>query len=234
MEKLIVETYAPSDQINRVIPAPVPALRAIPEWYKNIPRYTDEEYQNRDTYSVKACVPYLDAMTAGYMLTTWCDIEVIQAAYGDDPQPILRWDSELWPVELRPLSAATGLRRINGYSHWIFSWNMPWGFKTPPGYSSLITHPLNRPDLPFITFSGMTDTDSFAVPGAATFCVSLGFEGIIPKGTPYLQVIPIKRHEWEIQVNNDLREEQEGLRNKVRELDEGIYKKGHWTKKDYH
>jgi hypothetical protein len=233
MEKLIVEAYAPSNKINRVIPPPVPASKAIPESYKNIPRHSDTSDKTRNTFTVKACVPYLDAMTAGYMLTTWCDIEVIQVKVGNDPQPGLRWDSELWPAEDRPLSAATGLQRMNGYSHWVYSWNMPWGIKTPEGYSALVTHPLNRPDLPFITFSGLVDSDVFAVPGSAPFCISMGFEGIIPKGTPYLQVIPIKRHDWEIQVNNDLREEQEPLRAEARDAEGGIYRAKHWTKKDY-
>jgi hypothetical protein len=89
MEKLIVETYASTDEINRVVPAPVPASRTIPEWYKNIPRYTDSESTN---FSVKACLPYLDAMTAGYTLTTWCDIEVRQSKdKKNDIQPMLLW-----------------------------------------------------------------------------------------------------------------------------------------------
>jgi hypothetical protein len=233
MEKLIVETYAPTEQINRVIPPPTPASRAVPEWYKKIPRYKNDESTKRNNMTVKPCVPYLDAMTAGYVLTTWCDIEVKQFDDNGELKPGVRWDSEIRPLEDRSITTSTGLQRLNGYSDWVFSWNVPWGIKTPEGYSSLITHPLNRPDLPFITFSGLVDSDSFAVPGNALFCISTGFEGIIPKGTPFLQVIPIKRHEWELKVNNDLRDSQESVRFSVMHSKSGLYKTEHWTKKDY-
>jgi hypothetical protein len=233
MEKLIVETYAPTEQINRVIPPPTPASRTIPEWYKGIPRHSDNLNKTRDTFTVKACIPYLDAMTAGYTLNTWCDIEIQQVNVNGIIEPAFRWDSELWPIEDRPISTSTGLQRLNGYSNWSFAWNMPWGIKTPEGYSALITHPLNRPDLPFITFSGLVDTDLFSAPGSALFCISTGFEGVIPKGTPFLQVIPIKRHAWELKVNNDLRGHQNSLREEAINLEGGTYKSKHWTKKDY-
>jgi len=233
MDKLTVETYSPSNTINRVIPSPVPSSRTIPDWYKEIPRHSDNLNKTRDTLTAKACIPYLDAMTAGYMLTTWCDIKIMQVEVETGFVPDLSWNSELWPLEVRSSSVSLGLQRINGYSEWSFAWNVPWGIKTPEGYSALITHPLNRPDLPFITFSGLVDTDAFAAPGSALFCVSTGFEGIIPKGTPYLQVIPIKRHEWEIKVNNDLRGNQNSLREDAIDSGGGAYKLKHWTKKDY-
>jgi hypothetical protein len=232
MEKMIVETYASTDEISGAIPAPVPASKTVPEWYKNIPRYTDSASTN---FSVKACLPYLDAMTAGYTLTTWCDIEVRQSKdKKNDIQPMLLWEPGIHPVEDRSLAFGRGLQRIKGFSDWVYAWNMPWGIKTPEGYSALLTQPLNRPDLPFITVSGITDADNFASPGAPLFCINMEFEGIIPKGTPYLQVIPIKRQEWEIQVNNDIRKEEdikkiEAQTNTVG----GYYKKTHWVKKDY-
>jgi hypothetical protein len=35
--------------------------------------------------------------------------------------------------------------------------------------------------------------DKFPLSGVITFCVNESFEGVIPKGTPYVQIIPIKR-----------------------------------------
>src|SRR5215472_2332366 len=36
-----------------------------------------------------------------------------------------------------------------------------WDFETPPGYSLLCTHPINRTDLPFRTVTGLVDCDTF-------------------------------------------------------------------------
>jgi len=93
------------------------------------------------------------------------------------------------------ISNATIFKTI---SKWLFDWKI----ETPPGYSCLYTHPINRHDLPFRTFSGVVDTDTF--PDAVHFPFSiLNFEGdrkIIPMGTPICQVFPFKRDEWQSEV----------------------------------
>jgi hypothetical protein len=59
----------------------------------------------------------------------------------------------------------------------------------------LVTHPLNRFDLPFTTVSGIVDE---GVPwgGNFSFWVNKGFQGVIPKGTPIAQIIPFKTESW--------------------------------------
>jgi len=231
---LKVETYAPTESVEDIADAPIPASKALPDWYKNIPRTSDLRglvvENGGSNLTVKACLPYLEAMSAGYMVNLWCDIQVTQTNNG----PLLNWTSELAPLTSRTPASATGLQRLDGFSEWSFAWNMPWGIKTPAGYSALITHPFNRPDLPFQTVSGITDTDNYAVPGIATFCISNTFEGFIKAGTPILQVIPIKRHDWEIEINQDLKKEEESKRKKIIGLSSGGgYKKSYWVPKSY-
>jgi hypothetical protein len=62
----------------------------------------------------------------------------------------------------------------------------------------LFTHPVNRADLPFTTLTGLVDSD--------TFCHSplsfparwhdAQFNGVLPKGTPVAQCLPVKRESW--------------------------------------
>jgi hypothetical protein len=79
-----------------------------------------------------------------------------------------------------------------------FAWAPTYGFEVPLSHSVLVTHPLNRFDLPFITTSGIMETKSMSVSaGQVPFFVKKGFDGFIPKGTPFAQVIPFKREDWE-------------------------------------
>jgi hypothetical protein len=81
---------------------------------------------------------------------------------------------------------------------YIVKFNNFWTIKTPPGYSLLFTHPLNRIDLPFTTISGMVDTDTFP-DNLINFPArwhDTNFNGVLPRGTPVAQCIPVKREIW--------------------------------------
>ena len=56
-----------------------------------------------------------------------------------------------------------------GHSNHHFAWELPISFRTPPGYSILVTHPLNRFDLPFTTTSGLMDSDRWVTGGNIPF-----------------------------------------------------------------
>jgi hypothetical protein len=66
----------------------------------------------------------------------------------------------------------------------------------------LLTHPLNREDLPFHVTSGIIDSDVFFNAGNIPFFIKEDFEGVIPKGTPIAQLIPIKRYDWKMQIRS--------------------------------
>jgi len=81
-----------------------------------------------------------------------------------------------------------------------FTFVSPWIIKTPPGYSSLITQPFNNTNYPhpqIKTFTGLVNTDTYFNPITYFFHVKAPFTGIIKKGTPLVQVVPIKREEWQ-------------------------------------
>jgi hypothetical protein len=96
-----------------------------------------------------------------------------------------------------------------------------------------MTHPLNRFDLPFTTTSGIVDSDKFFAPGNVPFFIKEGFSGIIPEGTPFLQLIPIKRATWKMVENNKGLSDMNTIQgNWVRQ--KGFeYKKIMWDRKKY-
>jgi hypothetical protein len=80
----------------------------------------------------------------------------------------------------------------------VIKFNNFWTIETPPGYSLLITHPINRHDLPFMTLTGLIDTDLYK-DNFINFPARWrdpSFRGVLPKGTPVAQCIPVKRELW--------------------------------------
>ena len=80
----------------------------------------------------------------------------------------------------------------------IVKFNNFWTIETPPGYSLLVTHPVNRYDLPFTTLTGLVDTDLYKddfINFPAHWRDS-GFQGTLPRGTPVAQCLPVKRELW--------------------------------------
>lgn len=184
----------------------VTSKSVIPQWYKDAPQFVNGEKEpgmhpnfkaHVSNGTLKSCVPFLDALSIGYVAVLPCDIEIRKLPNEDIS---IRW-SQLFIdiVQGHNEDQLTTLPRKHGEFKYVSKWLFDWKITTPPGYSMLYTHPLNRHDLPFRTFSGVVDTDVF--PDSVHFPFQiLPFEGerlIIPHGTPVCQFIPIKREEWQ-------------------------------------
>ena len=193
-----IEIIPFSEEIENFIDCPKPSKFSIPEWYKKSEPFSLKNAEFSDdgkikNLKLKQCMPFLDAITSGYIQKTWTDIYV---------------KNENNVLTVRTASGPTILMERNGnpsigiskeeYYPVEFIWQVPYAFKMPKGYSLLFTHPLNRLDLPFTTLSGIMDSDDFYhVPnGSYPFYIKNTFEGIIPSGTPMYQIIPIKRESW--------------------------------------
>jgi hypothetical protein len=73
-----------------------------------------------------------------------------------------------------------------------------WTIEAPEGYAVLFTHPLNRVDLPFTTLTGIVDCDRYHdnwIHFPARWN-DPNFSGVLPKGTPVAQCVPVKRESW--------------------------------------
>lgn len=213
---------------------PLPSKNYMPDWYKNTPRFSgpfNKPVLKADgvNKTVKLCVPFLDTMLAGYTVELWQDIEVTQT----DGAPIINWQSTPQVAEVRVPTAIMTMPVPEGHGQNQYSWKSPYSFKTPKGYSCLITHPFNRFDLPFTTLSGIVDTDDVMGQGSIPFYLKDSFNGIIPKGTPIFQILPFKRDEWKSSYNEELNEL--GTKNSIlsNRVLSGWYRDSTWKKKKY-
>lgn len=221
---------------------PKPAVQKLPNWYKEMPTYMDNESAPGlssttnavSNFTAKGCSPFLDAMSAGYIFELPFDIEFRK---NRDGAVNIRWAA---PVDLLGTHApeqAPGLPVPFGGNETILKWKMGWRMITPDGWSTLFTHPINRHDLPFRVLSGIVDTDTYPLEVQIPFQMLNTIEKnifIMEKGTPICQAIPIKREDWQsgqfVEFNED-----EYLKS-VFELKSKIvrsYKTKFWNKKRY-
>ena len=192
-----------SDEAQSLFEQPRPAAEYLPTWYRDMPLHLPGEKTTGlspdgvavSNLTLKGCMPFLDAMTSGYMFVLPFDMDLRRNEKG---MIGLRWATNINFVGQHGPDQAPGLPMPFGASPSILKWSPGWRVITPPGYSCLYTHPLNHFDLPFATLSGVVDTDSYNLGVEFPFRL-LDIKKdvvILEKGTPICQVIPFKRDDW--------------------------------------
>lgn len=236
-----VKFYQYSENTSAYADMPQPSSKFVPDWYKKQRgSINDEETLSKGyaTATVKKCMPVFDLMTAGYMITMPCDV------YLDATNP----DKLTWsiPASIKQFQAdmfsSHDKQQYDEYpidadrQHQTLFRVMPfWYIKTDPGYSCLFVNPMHRDTSPLFAIPAMVDSDTFISEGHLSFLVDKGFKGIVKKGTPLVQVIPIKRESWssEIVAIEDSKSELNKQRLRLRSVFTNGYKNLFRSKKDY-
>jgi len=179
---------------NHELDLPKPASEHIPEWYKELPSYIGDKKKPNGkggiTQTIKKCMPVFDAVTSGYIISTPVDVYV---RLNDSKIQTFEW-ADLEFVSFHGLVQAPTHPVNKPFDYPKF--NSPWGIKTPKGYSCLFIQPMHRESI-FTILPGVVDTDKYFPPINFPFVINdPNFEGLIPKGTPLVQVIPFKRTSW--------------------------------------
>lgn len=191
-----IEFVAQDDHVWNVRPRPYPAIKNMPQWWKDMPAYSNNEkkinLRPNPNVTVKRCIPTIDALGAGYYVPLWADLLVEQ----DNGFPIVKWNTATPVAEVWTQSQVSSFELKDGYSKLVFKNLHGWTIKTPPGWSCMIVHPIAYPNLPFEVIPGIVDTDVFNGEINVPFIIKEGFEGIIERDTPMFQVIPFKRETW--------------------------------------
>lgn len=180
--------------------APKPASKSIPEWYKKMEPSFPKERTPDSLPTIKKCIPVLDALTAGYILVTPCDVYVQMK----DGEPTLQPTFDGY-ISHHPRKQGYKHPAVNDYQ--FPKWINPWAIKTPKGYSTLFIPPVHNPNEWFVVLEGIVDTDNYSAPVNFPFVLKNPTrEGLIPAGTPMVQAIPFKRDEWESSISEDSKE----------------------------
>ena len=185
--------------LESVLPRPFPAALGLPDWFKAMPQKAFNPSVGVETMTVKKCPSFIDAMTYGFLIPSAMDLEVRDGVFTWNfkvPDGFASGFSHS-PIDFHDPSQITGTPLSDG-DRFIIKFNCFWTIEAPAGYSLLFTHPVNRTDLPFTTLTGLIDCDTFHN-SPLNFPVrwhDANFNGVLPKGTPVAQCLPIKRESW--------------------------------------
>lgn len=187
---------------TKYIHTPEPALKNIPDWYKNTSSYLNgnkpiPDFNGNKNSTIKKCMPVFDALTAGYLIKLPVDLYVSH----EEGNEFIRW-SGMDAIGFHPVEQASLHPNSKGFPYPKFI--SPWSIKTPKGYSCLFITPMHR-DLPFTILPGIVDTDTYNGNVNFPFVINdKSFNGLIPSGTPFVQIIPFKRDSWKMNIGGKL------------------------------
>ncbi|RWM84362.1 MAG: hypothetical protein EOR84_33365 [Mesorhizobium sp.] len=175
-----------------VIAPPVAAKTVLPDWFRKLPAVDQQQASaTNNGLTVKRCMPFLDAMTTGWILPLAATVrlEIKDGGSAVDAG----WEFDRMMVSNHGAHQVAGNPKEPAPPCKFHNY---WSIRTPPGWSCLFLPPLNRPAQPFECVAGIVDTDTYAAhihfPFFATAPDGLY---VIEKGTPLVQVIPIRRED---------------------------------------
>jgi hypothetical protein len=220
---------------ENVLEKPKPSSEYLPDWYRKAQAYLDisgkkaPSLEGSPFASIKKCMPVFDMISAGYIIETPYDIYVRQMADG----PYFQWGNNN-AVAFQTMEQTQNhpwFRDINYAARIIH----PWSIKTPKNWSILIMEPTHREPSPIEIIPGIVDTDNYSLPFNMFFKLKdPKFEGMIEAGTPFAQIIPLKREKWKSALGGQT--ERNKYNSDIKRFTRVFfdrYKKFWWQRKEY-
>ena len=199
-----------------VIAPPVPAKHVMPDWFKRLPPVAKNALSpTNNAITVKRCMPFLDAMTFGWIVPL---AATVRMEIGDGGANIeCGWDFDKEMVSPHSVAQVEGHPRLPAPPMKFHNY---WTIATPPGWSCLFIPPLNRPNAVFEAAAGIVDTDTYqSLIHFPFFALAPDGIHVVEKGTPIVQVIPFRRDCSALGITADIRSETEseaGERERIR------------------
>tara|TARA_R110000803_G_scaffold182380_1_gene244710 strand:- start:1396 stop:2166 length:771 start_codon:yes stop_codon:yes gene_type:complete len=222
---LKIEFSAHEHYVSLKEDTPKPIKINIPEWFKKLEHgKKDKNFSYQKT--IKGCIPFLETLTSGYLLKTVVDYKLEHGIHKDkEGNPTTKfynaiedsgWGSavDMMGGSLNPNGGAHGANQVKGSPFIKTNGNLPfnkiinpWTIKTPKGYSCLFLNPLNNTQQDYFSIiPGIVHTDKYDQ--EVNFPIIINHEKygnldlMISKGTPYVQVIPFKRDDWQMTIKS--------------------------------
>lgn len=179
-----------------VIAEPVPAKSVLPDWYRRLPPIDKRHVTATDNgHTIKRCMPFLDAMTTGWILPLAATVRLEIRDNG-------RIVDAGWEID-RVMISNHSAHQVAGNPHEPrppCKFHNYWTIKTPPGWSCLFVPPLNRPNPVFEVIAGVVDTDTYhSLINFPFFATAPDGVYTVERGSPLVQVIPFRRDSADVE-----------------------------------
>tara|TARA_R100000353_G_scaffold37833_1_gene29978 strand:- start:1680 stop:2363 length:684 start_codon:yes stop_codon:yes gene_type:complete len=221
-----IKFIATDGNMKDIWPNPKPASRFIPDEYKKLKRFKDD---NLHDPTVKTCVPFLDSLILGYIIPFDQDYLVDPVENDFSVTPANKnassefHDKEQLPKEWQKISGEKVGKFMN-----------KWLIKTPPGYSCLFVQPMNRMEERFDIIPGVVDTDTYLnLINFPYFLKKRDEQFLFKRGEPMVQVIPFKREPWKMWSGFYYEKAHSKILNILNNEWMDRYKKYFWSKKSF-
>jgi len=176
-------------------PEPSPASKALPAWYQMLESKLSSDRQSHKLTTVKMCMPFGDALKAGWLLRAPTDIRFTPASNGTDDEDHVYAETpdanhlvETFPVQQPDHSRNSAFLLPNAVI------DTQWEIKTPDGYNLLVVPPINRTEERFTPLGLYAELDNTLDTGPLKLPIRVERTPVtIGKGDPIAQLIPIKR-----------------------------------------
>lgn len=184
---------------------PKPTKAFMPDWWKQMPHPKD--VNSKDTAvpqykNVKTCPSFPDYFSMGFVLPMWADTVLKfsekegrwswTCGNGDSPFTIDFHGQEQFlqhaPAKFQGTKASL-----------VFKFISPWHVRTPQGYSVLQLPMYYHFNNDFSVMPGVIDTDVYHFMNQQVMYHGDGKEVFIPRGTPLVQYVPIRREKYEVE-----------------------------------
>jgi hypothetical protein len=143
--------------------------------------FTADRYANR-------CLPLLMANQAGWLLL-------------NDVRVVLRWDGGTHQDAVTvcyPDNARAAFGALSHFGYGIVTWNIPYLFRTPPGWNLAVRGPTNAPKVGIQALDAVVETDWATSPFTMNWQMTLvDQEVIFEVGEPLAMFFPTRRGELE-------------------------------------
>ena len=175
-----------------VWPHPQPASKFIPDEYKKMARF---DKLDMTQHTIKTCMPFLDSLITGYIIPFDQDyvVDPIEEDFSVTPASRSQEDFGFHGKAQLPKEwhKTTGENAGKFHNKWLI--------KTPPGYSCLFIHPMNRMEERWKIIEGVVDTDTYVNLINFPFILKKrDKQFLIKQGEPMVQVVPFKRESWKV------------------------------------
>ena len=231
-----IKFRCPPELVN-ILPKPILSTKSLPNWLANMSSEVLVGDLNSKIRTLKHCSPFIDSMRSGFLIPLVTDVSYIKGKFewNWNPGPISSGPYPSTPLTYHYPEQAQGSPYFKK-DNLIIKFNNFWTIEMNKGYSVLITHPFNRDDLPFRTLTGLVDVDLYksnTIQFPAVW-IDESFSGILKKGTPIAQCVPIKRDDLQLECKSMTPLQVEEYKKTKEEINKepGVYRKKYRAKKN--